>query len=47
MQNPFRCFNSSPEVILLAVMMYIRYPLSLRQVEDLLFERGIDICHGA
>ena len=29
----------------LAVMLYIRYPLSLRQVEDLLFERGIDICH--
>ena len=29
----------------LAVMMYIRYPLSLRQVEDLRFERGIDICH--
>jgi putative transposase len=26
-------------------MMYIRYPLSLRQVEDLLAERGIDICH--
>ena len=26
-------------------MMYIRYPRSLRQVEDLLFERGIDICH--
>ena len=25
--------------------MYVRYPLSLRQVEDLLFERGIDICH--
>jgi putative transposase len=47
MQNPFRCFNSSPEVIRLAVMMYIRYPLSLRQVEDLLFDRGIDICHGA
>ena len=45
MKNPFRYFNSSPEVIHLAVMMYIRYPLSLRQVEDLLFERGIDICH--
>ncbi len=45
MQNPFRCFNSSPEVIRLTVMMYIRYPLSLRQVEDLLFERGIGICH--
>ena len=26
-------------------MMYICYPLSLRQVEDVLFERGIDICH--
>ena len=26
-------------------MMYIRFPLSLRNVEDLLFERGIDICH--
>ncbi len=45
MQNPFRYFNSSPEVIRLAVMMYIRYPRSLRQVEDRLFERGIDICH--
>ncbi len=45
MQNPFRYFNSSPEVIRLVVMMYIRYPLSLRQVEDILFERGIDICH--
>jgi putative transposase len=27
------------------VMLYIRYPLSLRQVEDMLFELGIDICH--
>ena len=45
MRNPFRYFNSSPEVIRLTVLMYVRYPLSLRQVEDLLFERGIDICH--
>jgi putative transposase len=45
MRNPFRCFNSSPEVIRLVVMMYIRYPLSLRQVEDILFERGINISH--
>jgi len=45
MKNPFRYFNSSPEVIRLTVMMYVRYPLSLRQVEDLLHERGIDICH--
>lgn len=45
MRNPFRYFNSSPEIIRLAVMMYVRYPLSLRQVEDLLFERGIDISY--
>jgi len=43
--SPFRCFNSSPEVILLVVWMYVRFPLSLRNVEDLLFERGIDLCH--
>src|SRR5271155_5850162 len=43
--NPFRYFDSSTEVIRLVVMMYVRYPLSLRNVEDLLFERGIDICH--
>jgi len=29
----------------MAVLMYVRFPLSLRNVEDLLFERGIDICH--
>lgn len=28
-----------------AVLMYVRFPLSLRQVEDLLHERGIDICY--
>jgi putative transposase len=43
--NPFRWFDTSPEVIRLVVLMYVRYPLSLRNVEDLLFERGIDICH--
>jgi putative transposase len=45
MRNPFRYFNSSLEIIRLMVMLYIRDPLSLRQVEDLLFERGIDIRH--
>lgn len=33
--DPFRWFNSSPEVILYVVMLYVRYPLSLRNVEDL------------
>jgi putative transposase len=45
MRNPFRYFKTSPEIIRLAVMMYVRFPLSLRQVEDLLHERGIDVCH--
>lgn len=45
-QNPFRYFKTSREVIQLAEMMNVRFPLSLRNVEDLLHERGIDVCHG-
>jgi putative transposase len=41
--SPFRSFKTSPEIIRLAVMMYVRFPLSLRNVEDLLNERGIEI----
>ncbi|WP_111735285.1 IS6 family transposase [Roseovarius amoyensis] len=44
-RSPFRCFRTSPEIIRLAVMLYIRFPLSLRNVEDLLHERGIDVSH--
>ncbi len=44
-RSPFRYFKTSPEIIRLAVMMYVRYPLSLRNVEDLLHERGIDVSH--
>jgi putative transposase len=43
--DPFRGFQSSPDIIRLAVMLYIRFPLSLRNVEDLLHERGIEISH--
>ncbi|WP_346765584.1 DDE-type integrase/transposase/recombinase [Sphingobium sp. TB-6] len=43
--NPFRYFHSSPDIIRMVVMLYVRYPLSLRNVEDLIFERGYDICH--
>jgi putative transposase len=32
-------------MIRLAMIMYLKYPLSLRKVEDLLAERGIDISH--
>lgn len=43
--NPFRYFDASPAVIRLVVMMYVRFTLSLRNVEDLLFERGIGVSH--
>jgi putative transposase len=42
--SPLRYFNSSSELIRL-VLTYVRFPLSLRNVEDLLVGRGIDICH--
>jgi putative transposase len=44
-RSPFRYFKTSPEIIRLAVMLYIRFPVSLRNVEDLLHERGIEISH--
>jgi putative transposase len=44
-RSPFRSFKTSLEIIRLAVMMYVRFPLSLRNVEDLLHECGIDYGH--
>lgn len=44
-RSPFRYFKTSPEVIRLDLTLYVRFPLLLRNVEDLLYERGIDICH--
>ena len=41
----FRYFKTSPEIIQLAVMLYVRFPLSLRNVEDLLHERGVDVSY--
>ena len=45
MKSPFRYFKTLPEIIRLAVMMYVRFPLSLRNGEDLLYERGIEVSH--
>ncbi len=42
-RGPLRYVKTSPEVIRLAVMLCIRFPLSLRNVEDLLQERGIEV----
>ena len=44
-RDPFKYFKTSPEIIRLAVMLYVRFPLSLRNVEDLLHERGVEISH--
>lgn len=47
MTNIFKYHKTSPEIIRLAVHIYVRFPLSLRNVEDLLHERGIDISYEA
>jgi putative transposase len=44
-RSPFGYFKISPEIIRLAAVLYIRFPLSLRNVEDLLHERWIEISH--
>jgi transposase-like protein len=36
-----------PEIIQLAIRLYLRFALSFRDVEDLLVERGIGHCHVA
>lgn len=41
MSNPFRYFKTLPEFIRLTGMIYIRFLLSLRKVEDLLDERAM------
>jgi putative transposase len=40
--SPFRYIKPGPEVIRLAIMLYVRFSLSLRNVEDLLHERGVE-----
>jgi transposase-like protein len=41
----FKWRQSEPEIILCAVRWYLRYSLSLRDVEDLLIERGLGADH--
>ena len=45
--DPFRDFKTSLEIIRLTAMLCVRFPLSLRNVEDFLHERGIDVSHEA
>jgi putative transposase len=43
--DPFKFFPTRREIIRLAGMMHVRFPLSLRNVEDLPHEHGIEVCH--
>src|SRR5438067_10867386 len=43
----FRGYRFPPEVIGYAVWLYFRFHLSLRDVQDLLAERGIVVSHEA
>ena len=41
----FKYFKMSLEIIRLQVVLYSRFPLSLRNAEDLFYERWIDVSH--
>ncbi len=45
MISPFCSLKTSSKIIRLAVMLKVQFPLSLRNVEDLLRERGIEVSH--
>src|ERR1035437_5891688 len=41
----FKWRQTAPELVLCAVRWYVRYSLSLRDVEELLAERGLEVDH--
>ncbi len=44
-QNLFKWRHFQPEIILLCVRWYLRYPLSYRQLEEMMLERGLSLDH--
>jgi transposase-like protein len=44
-ENPFKGRHIAPDIILLCVRWYLKYQISLRDVEEMLSERGLDIDH--
>jgi len=42
-RDPFKYLKTSHEIIRLPVMMCVRFPISLRNVKDLLHKRGTDV----
>jgi putative transposase len=43
--NAYRGYRFPGEVISYAIWLYLRFPLSFRDVEELLAERGIRVSH--
>jgi putative transposase len=43
--QPVSALTTGPEIIRLAVMLYVRFSLLLRNVENLLHTRGIEVSH--
>jgi len=44
-RSAFAGFRFPPDVIMVAVRLYLRYNLSYRDVEELLLERGVEADH--
>ena len=44
-RSPFRYFKTSPKIIRLAAMLYVRLPLSLWNIEDLFHKHDVDVSH--
>src|SRR5213078_3146171 len=44
-QSPFKWRHFEAEIILLCVRWYLRYPLSYRNLEEMMRERGLHIDH--
>ncbi len=43
--SPARYFKTNPKSIRFAVMLYVQFPFSLRNVEDILHGCGIDVSY--
>ena len=45
MKNILKWKHYQSEIIILCVRWYLKYPLSYRNLEEMMQERGLDICH--
>ncbi|MFF5815122.1 hypothetical protein ACFY5J_27670 [Peribacillus butanolivorans] len=44
-ENLFKWKHYQPEIILLTVRWYLRYNLSFRNLEEMMWERGLSMAH--